>query len=67
MNDTPDRTDQEKSKLAFGKLYPTMRFLSWQITSVYQIQQAKLADVEKAVQDPNSSNPVVGGSGNDIL
>ena len=37
VNDTTDRTDQEKSNLAFGKLYPTTKFLSWQITSVYAL------------------------------
>ena len=42
-NDTTDHTDQEKSKVVFGKLYPTTKFLSCQITSVYQIVQAKLS------------------------
>jgi hypothetical protein len=41
VNDATDRTDPKKSKLAFGKLYPPTEFISWQITSVYQIIQGK--------------------------
>jgi hypothetical protein len=37
VNDTTDRTDKEKSKLAFAKLFPSTEFASWQITSVYQL------------------------------
>ena len=34
MNDTTDRTNPEKNRLAFAKLFPRI-FLLWQITSVY--------------------------------
>ena len=38
VNDNTDRMDQEKSNLAFGKLFKKTKFLSWQITSVYQVK-----------------------------
>jgi hypothetical protein len=39
INNTYDRTNPEKSKLAFAKLFPKTEFKSWQITSVYQLCQ----------------------------
>ena len=38
-NNTYDRTNPEKSKLAFAKLFKTTEFASWQITSVYRLCQ----------------------------
>ena len=37
VNDTTNRTNPEKSKLAFAKLFPRRVFSSWHITSVYQL------------------------------
>jgi hypothetical protein len=39
VNNTYDRTNPEKSKLAFAKLFPKTEFQSWQITSVYRLCQ----------------------------
>ena len=39
VNNTYDRTNPEKSKLAFAKLFKTTEFKSWQITSVYRLCQ----------------------------
>ena len=39
VNSTYDRTNPEKSKLAFAKLFKTTEFKSWQITSVYRLCQ----------------------------
>ena len=39
VNSTYDRTNPEKSKLAFGKLFPKTEFTLWQITSVYRLCQ----------------------------
>ena len=39
VNNTYDRTNPEKSKLAFAKLFKTTEFASWQITSVYRLCQ----------------------------
>jgi hypothetical protein len=39
VNNTYDRTNPEKSKLAFGKLLKKTEFASWQITSVYRLCQ----------------------------
>ena len=41
VNETYDRTNSEKSRLAFLKLYPLTEFKSWQITSVYELFQCK--------------------------
>ena len=37
VNDTTDRKNPEKSKLAFSKLFPGRMCSSWRITSVYQL------------------------------
>ena len=39
VNNTYDRTNPEKSKLAFAKLFKKTEFQSWQITSVYRLCQ----------------------------
>jgi hypothetical protein len=39
VNNTYDRTNPEKSKLAFAKLFKPTEFQSWQITSVYRLCQ----------------------------
>ena len=39
VNNTYDRTNPEKSKLAFAKLFKKTEFKSWQITSVYRLCQ----------------------------
>jgi hypothetical protein len=39
VNNTYDRTNPEKSKLAFAKLFKKTDFASWQITSVYRLCQ----------------------------
>jgi hypothetical protein len=40
VNSTYDRTNPEKNKLAFGKLFKKPEFQSWQITSVYRLCQS---------------------------
>ena len=37
VNETFDRNDPKMSKKAFGKLYPKVDFLSWQITGVFEL------------------------------
>jgi hypothetical protein len=37
VNNTYDRTNPEKSKLAFAKLFKPTEFQSWQVTSVYRL------------------------------
>jgi hypothetical protein len=39
VNNTYDRTNPEKSKLTFGKLFKETDFQSWQVTSVYRLCQ----------------------------
>ena len=39
VNNTYDRTNPEKSKLAFAKLFKPTEFQSWQVTSVYRLCQ----------------------------
>ena len=39
VNSTYDRTNPEKSKLAFAKLFKPTEFQSWQVTSVYRLCQ----------------------------
>jgi hypothetical protein len=39
VNNTYDRTNPEKNKLAFGKLFKKTEFQSWQVTSVYRLCQ----------------------------
>jgi hypothetical protein len=39
VNNTTDRTNEKKSKLAFGKLFPKSEFASWQITAVYELRR----------------------------
>ena len=41
VNETYDRTNSEKSRLAFLKLYPLTEFKSWQIKFVYELRQCK--------------------------
>ena len=37
VNKTQDRTNPERSKMVFSKLYPKSEFSSWQITAVFQL------------------------------
>ena len=57
VNDTTDRENKKNSKLAFGKLYPETKFLSWQITGVYQVNyRTKVTPANCQIVDFNSDN-----------